>query len=55
LQNTPGAGDELTVISQARKESEARLGQEAGAVRRKLDQIVSESLTLQISGQPSTK
>jgi tetratricopeptide (TPR) repeat protein len=47
LQSTPG--DELTVISQARNESEARLGQQAGAVRSKLDEIVSESLTLQIS------
>ena len=53
LENAPG--DELTVIIQARKESEARLGQEAGAVRRKLDQIVEESLTLQASGQPSKK
>jgi tetratricopeptide (TPR) repeat protein len=47
LQNTPG--DELTVVSQARKESEARLGVESGVVRRKLDEIVAESLTLQIS------
>ena len=53
LQNAPG--DELTVISEGRKESEARLGQEAGAVRRKLDQIVAEALSLQVSAQPSTK
>jgi tetratricopeptide (TPR) repeat protein len=53
LQNTPG--DELTVISQARKESEARLGQEAGAVRRKLDEIVAESLTLQFSALAATR
>jgi tetratricopeptide (TPR) repeat protein len=53
LQDAPS--DELNVISQARRESEARLGQESGAVRRKLDQIVAESLTLQVSGQPSTK
>jgi tetratricopeptide (TPR) repeat protein len=46
LQNAPG--DEFTVISQARKESEARLGQEAAAVRRKLDETVTESLGLQI-------
>jgi tetratricopeptide (TPR) repeat protein len=53
LQNAPG--DELTVISQARKESETRLGQEAGTVRRRLDQIVAESLTIQVHGQPSLK
>jgi tetratricopeptide (TPR) repeat protein len=53
LQNAPG--DELIVISEARKESEARLAQESGAVRRKLDQIVAESLTLQVSSQPSAK
>jgi tetratricopeptide (TPR) repeat protein len=47
LQNT--SGDELTVVSQAREESEARLGQEAGAARRKLDEIVAESLTLKVS------
>lgn len=47
LQKT--AGNELTVISQARKESEARLGAEAGNVRRKLDAIVTESLSLQVS------
>jgi hypothetical protein len=46
VQNAPG--DELTVISQARKESEARLGREAIAVRRKLDEIVTESLGLQV-------
>jgi tetratricopeptide (TPR) repeat protein len=53
LQSAPS--DELTVISQARKESEARLGQEAGAVRRKLDEIVEESLTLQVSALTATK
>jgi tetratricopeptide (TPR) repeat protein len=46
VQNAPG--DELTVISQARMESEARLGREAIAVRRKLDEIVTESLGLQV-------
>ena len=46
LQNAPG--DELTAISQARKQSEARLGQEASAIRRKLDQAVAESLRLQL-------
>jgi Tfp pilus assembly protein PilF len=46
VQNAPG--DELTVISQARKESEARLGREAIAVRRKLDETVTGSLGLQV-------
>jgi hypothetical protein len=50
LQNAPG--DELTVIAQARKESEARLGQEAAAVRRKLDETVTESLSLQVPARP---
>ncbi len=53
LQSAPG--DELTVISQARKESEARLGQEASAVRRKLDEIAAESLTLQFSALTAAK
>ncbi len=53
LQSTPG--EELTVISQARKESETRLGREAGAVRLKLDEIVAESLTLQFSALATTK
>ena len=47
LQNT--SGDELTVVSQTRKESEARVGHEASAVRQKLDGIVAESLTLQVT------
>jgi tetratricopeptide (TPR) repeat protein len=53
LQSTPG--EELTVILQARKESEARLGPEAGAVRRNLDETVAESLTLQVSALAATK
>jgi tetratricopeptide (TPR) repeat protein len=53
LQSPPG--EELTVISQARKESEARLGQEARIVRRKLDETVAESLTLQFSALAATK
>jgi len=52
LQNTPG--EELTVVSQARKESEARLGKEAIATRHELNQIVAESLTLQVSA-PAAK
>jgi tetratricopeptide (TPR) repeat protein len=53
LQNTPS--EELTVVSQARKESEARLGPEASVVRRKLDEIVAESLTLQVSALAAKK
>ena len=52
LESTPG--DELATVSQARKESEARLGKESAAVRSKLDGIVAESLSLQIS-VPSAK
>jgi Tfp pilus assembly protein PilF len=50
LQHAPG--DELTAISQARKQSEARLGQTAAAVRRKLDETVAESLHLQAPARP---
>jgi Tfp pilus assembly protein PilF len=46
LGKTPG--DELTAITQARKESEARLGKEAGGVRKNLDPTISESLSLQV-------
>jgi tetratricopeptide (TPR) repeat protein len=53
LESTPG--DELTVVSQARKESEARLGKESAAVRSKLDGIVRESLSLQVSAQSAKK
>jgi Tfp pilus assembly protein PilF len=53
LQNNPG--DELTVVVQARKESEARLGQEAAAVRRKLDETVTESLSLEVSASSAKK
>jgi len=53
LQNT--TSEELTVVSQARKESEARLGTEASAVRRKLDEIVAKSLTLQVSALAAKK
>jgi tetratricopeptide (TPR) repeat protein len=49
------SGDELMVISQARKESEARLGAEASAVRRKLDEVVAASLNLQVSMQALNK
>jgi tetratricopeptide (TPR) repeat protein len=52
LQNAQS--DELAVVSQARKESEARLGKESGAVRNKLDGIVAESLNLKITA-PSAK
>jgi tetratricopeptide (TPR) repeat protein len=53
LQNTPS--EELTVVSQARKESEARLGPEASVVRRKLDEIIAESLTPQVSALAAKK
>jgi tetratricopeptide (TPR) repeat protein len=53
LQNTPS--EELTVVSQARKESEARLGPEASEVRRKLDEIIAESLTPQVSALAAKK
>ena len=53
IEKTPG--EELNVISKARKESEARLGQEAGVVRRNLDQIVSETLSLQASSLAARK
>jgi Tfp pilus assembly protein PilF len=46
LQSAPG--DELTVIAQARKESEARLGRRAAAIRRNLDELVTESIGLQV-------
>ena len=47
LQKTPG--DALTTVSDARKESEARLGPEASEVRRKLDAIAAEALNLPVS------
>lgn len=53
LQKTPG--DELTVITQGRKESEARLGKEAEAVRNKLDEIAAQSLNLQVSALAAKK
>lgn len=46
LQSAPG--DELTAITQARKQSGARLGHAAAAIRRNLDQAVAELLRLQI-------
>ncbi len=52
MRTTPG--DELTTVLQARKESEARLGKEAAAVRRKLEETVTESLRLQVP-TPSAK
>jgi tetratricopeptide (TPR) repeat protein len=48
-------GDERTVIENARKESEGRLGKEASAVRLKLDEIATESLSLQVTAQPAKK
>ncbi len=49
------AGNELSVVSQARKESEARLGKEAAAVRSNLDETVAESLRLQVAGPTAKK
>ncbi|HTQ61878.1 MAG TPA: tetratricopeptide repeat protein [Candidatus Solibacter sp.] len=53
IEKTPG--DEFRVITEARKESEARLGQEAGVVRRNLDQIVAETQSLQASSLAARK
>jgi hypothetical protein len=53
LESTPG--DELRVVSEARKESEARLGKDSVTVRSKLDGVVRESLNLQVSGQSAKK
>jgi tetratricopeptide (TPR) repeat protein len=53
LQSTPG--EELAAVSQARKESEVRLGKESLAVRSKLDGIVAESLSLQLAAQSAKK
>ena len=53
LQTTPG--DELAVVTRARKESEARLGKESAVVRSKLDGIVRESLSLQVSAKSAKK
>ncbi|MGC1367458.1 MAG: tetratricopeptide repeat protein [Candidatus Acidiferrum sp.] len=53
LQKTPG--DELNVVTQGRKESEARLGAEAAAVRRNLDAIVMQSMNLRVSALAAKK
>jgi tetratricopeptide (TPR) repeat protein len=53
LQSTPG--DELTAVSQGRKESEARLGKEATAARRNQDGLVAQSLSLQVSALETKK
>jgi tetratricopeptide (TPR) repeat protein len=54
LQNVPGATEVLSVVSEGRKESEARLGKEAPAVKRNLDDLVAQSLRLQVSA-PAAK
>jgi tetratricopeptide (TPR) repeat protein len=46
LQNAPS--EELNVVVQARKESEARLGRGAADIQTKVDEVVAESLKLQI-------
>jgi Flp pilus assembly protein TadD len=53
LQNATGVGDELTVVSQARKESEARLGRDAIAVRLRADEMAAQSLTLAVTKTPA--
>jgi len=54
LQNVPSASDVLPVVLEGRKESEARLGKEAAAVKRNLDDLVVQSLRLQVSA-PAAK
>jgi tetratricopeptide (TPR) repeat protein len=53
VKNAPG--DEFRVIEQARKESEARLGKEAGTIRPKSEEIAAESSSLSVSAQPAKK
>jgi Flp pilus assembly protein TadD len=53
LQNATGVGDELTVVSQARKESEARLGRDAIGVRLRADEMAAQSLTLAVTKTPA--
>jgi tetratricopeptide (TPR) repeat protein len=47
LSTTPG--DELSAVVQARMDSEARLGRDAAAIRRKSDALAAEALSLRIS------
>jgi tetratricopeptide (TPR) repeat protein len=54
LQNVPGTTEVLSVVSEGRKESEARLGKETPAVKRNLDDLVAQSLRLQVSA-PAAK
>ncbi len=54
-QKVPDAGDVLSAISQGRKDSEARLGKEAGEARRKLDDLTEQSLGLKIAAGPAKK
>ncbi len=53
LQNN--MGDELSVVSQARKESEARLGQLSASVRQRLDETTAEALNLKVADPPAKK
>jgi tetratricopeptide (TPR) repeat protein len=48
LLNTPKASEELTTVSESRKESETRLGKEAAATKHNLDELVEQSLSLEI-------
>jgi tetratricopeptide (TPR) repeat protein len=54
LQNVPGTTEVLSVVSEGRKESEVRLGKETPAVKRNLDDLVAQSLRLQVSA-PAAK
>lgn len=53
LQISPG--NELDVVAKARKESEVRIGAEAGEVRRRADEIATESLSLQVPALAAKK
>jgi hypothetical protein len=47
MRTTPG--DELSVIVNARAESEARLGREAAGVRRQSEEVATQALSLPAS------
>lgn len=53
LEKSPG--EELATIKQAREDSEKRLGREAMNVRKQLDEVIAESLTVRISSKPAKK
>ena len=55
LQKTPGAGEELTVVTQGRKDSEGRLGRDAAGVRLRADEIATQSLRLLATEEPAKR